>query len=322
MFSIPILLITFNRPDHVRQVLTEIRKQKPAQLFVCQDGAREGNQLDVERVQQVRDVITELIDWPCELHTLFQEKNLGCGLGPAEGITWFFEHVEMGIILEDDCVPSPDFYPYCETLLEHYKNDERISIISGCYHGENEKWKNGDTYYFSHGNHATWGWASWRRVWKKFDYYLKDIDMTSFKKILSYYVSELREFEFWCEQFEMTKSNRINESAWDFQFWFACWRDKMLSIKPNYNLISNIGTGPDATHTFGDNSLMHRDVEPFGLWQHPAEIVQNKRADHYLHSHLEAPYEYGWSGLLRLPYRINKRIKRLIGHKGPWLNKK
>ena len=115
MFTTPILLITFNRPDHVRQVLSEIRKQQSVQLFVCQDGAREGNVLDAERVQQVRDVITELVDWPCELHTLYQDKNLGCGPGPAAGITWFFEHVEMGIILEDDAVPHPDFFEYAAT---------------------------------------------------------------------------------------------------------------------------------------------------------------------------------------------------------------
>ena len=103
MFKIPILLITFNRPYHVRQVLMEIRKQQPSQLYVCQDGAREGNALDAERVQQVRDVVTELVDWPCELHTLYQEKNLGCGPGPAAGISWFFSQVEKGIIMEDDC---------------------------------------------------------------------------------------------------------------------------------------------------------------------------------------------------------------------------
>ena len=126
MLNTPILLITFNRPDHVRQVLIEIRKQQPAQLFVCQDGAREGNENDRVKCQEVHDVITELVDWPCELHTLYQEKNLGCGPGPAAGITWFFEHVEMGIILEDDAVPHPDFFEYASILLEKYKDDESV----------------------------------------------------------------------------------------------------------------------------------------------------------------------------------------------------
>ena len=129
MFTTPILLITFNRPDHVRQVLIEIRKQQPAQLFVCQDGAREGNVLDFERMQQVRDVINELVDWPCELHTLYQDKNLGCGPGPATGISWFFSQVEMGIVLEDDAVPHPDFFEYAVTLLEKYKDDESVRAI-------------------------------------------------------------------------------------------------------------------------------------------------------------------------------------------------
>ena len=125
MINTSVLLITFNRPDHVRQVLTEIRKQQPTQLFVCQDGARVGNALDQQRVQEVRDVINELVDWSCELHTLYQEKNLGCGPGPAAGITWFFEHVEMGIILEDDAVPHEEFFEYASTLLEKYKENKR-----------------------------------------------------------------------------------------------------------------------------------------------------------------------------------------------------
>ena len=130
MFTTPILLITFNRPNHVSKVLAELRKQQPAQLFVCQDGAREGNEIDRVRCQEVRDVINKLVDWPCELHTLYQEYNLGCGPGPAAGIEWFFSQVEMGIVMEDDCLPHPDFFGYCEELLHRYKDNEKILFIN------------------------------------------------------------------------------------------------------------------------------------------------------------------------------------------------
>ena len=137
MFKTPILLITFNRPEHTRRVLTEILKQEPQELYVCQDGAREGNENDRIKCQEVRDVINELTsayavgNKQFKLHTLYQKKNLGCGPGPAAGITWFFENVEMGIIMEDDCLPSETLMAFESELLEKYKDDERISLITG-----------------------------------------------------------------------------------------------------------------------------------------------------------------------------------------------
>lgn len=131
MFTTPILLITFNRSEHTRRVLTEILKQEPQLLYICQDGAREGNENDHIKCQEVRDVVKELTSAykssheHFTLHTLYQSKNLGCGPGPAAGITWFFEHVEMGIILEDDAVPHPDLFEYAATLLEKYKDDSQ-----------------------------------------------------------------------------------------------------------------------------------------------------------------------------------------------------
>ena len=219
MCTIPILLITFNRPDHIRQVLTEIRKQQPAQLYVCQDGAREGNATDVERVQAVRDVINELVDWPCELHTLYQDKNLGCGPGPAAGITWFFEHVEMGIILEDDCLPHPNFFAYCEELLDKYQSDERISFIGGTNH--HLPIKTNASYSFMGGHHQTWGWATWRRTWKQFDYYLSEFNKRNFKQIIRNYYRGLKQQTYWMEVFEKLKKNRMNDSSWDYQFYFV-----------------------------------------------------------------------------------------------------
>lgn len=178
-FRIPILLITFNRPDHVRRVLTEIRKQQPTELYICQDGAREGNENDRIKCQEVRAVVTELVDWPCELHTLYQPQNLGCGPGPATGISWFFEKVEQGIVMEDDCLPHPDFFGYCEELLDRYKEDERIMYISSTLYID--KWHCDGSYGFSH-YMMTGAWASWSRAWKGFDLDLHNLDAKVLRK--------------------------------------------------------------------------------------------------------------------------------------------
>lgn len=317
MLQTPILLITFNRPDHVRQVLTEIRKQQPTQLFVCQDGAREGNQLDAERVQEVRNVVNELVDWPCELHTLYQEKNLGCGPGPAAGISWFFEHVEMGIILEDDAVPHPDFFEYAATLLEKYKDDESVRAI-GSMKLYDEKFGDG-SYYFSMMNRTLCAWASWRRAWKYFDYDMKQYSIKDLRKAMKRYGATLREIEYWQERLEEIHVDCLGGSSWDQQFWMTIWLTGGKGICPNSNLSSNIGFDQFGTHTTDSNNVgAERPMEPILPLIYPTEKTIQRKADLLFHKTYFCPWMYGKEGLKRLPNRINKRIKRLIGHKGSW----
>ena len=130
MFQTPVLLITFNRPEHTKQVFHALKKQKPAELFVFQDGARIKNESDVKNCREVRTIFEETIDWDCELKTFYSEVNLGCGPGPAAGISWFFDQVEAGIIIEDDAIPSDDFFGYAEELLEKYKHNDDIRAIA------------------------------------------------------------------------------------------------------------------------------------------------------------------------------------------------
>lgn len=321
MYNVPILLIAFNRPDHVRQVLTEIRKQQPAQLFVCQDGPREGNEIDHIRCQEVRDVIKELVDWPCELHTLYQEKNLGCGPGPAAGITWFFEHVEMGIVLEDDCLPHPEFFLYCEELLNKYKYDNRISFIGGCNY--NIPISANDSYSFMGGHHQTWGWASWRRVWTQFDYYLNYWDFKLFQRVIKQYYKDRKQQNYWAEIFEKVKLDRLNESCWDYQFYFSCWKNQQYAIYPKVNLVSNVGFGNDATHTNADgNALLCIQTQSIMPLKHPKKVIYDQSIDDSMMRKYIISYEYGWLGIRRFPYRVNKFIKKVFNHQGPWIKRK
>lgn len=317
MLTTPILLITFNRPDHVRQVLTEIRRQQPAQLFVCQDGAREGNAFDAERVQEVRNAITELVDWPCELHTLYQETNLGCGPGPAAGITWFFEKVEMGIILEDDAVPHPDFFEYASTLLEKYKEDDTVRAI-GSMKLYDEKFGDG-SYYFSMMNRTLCAWASWRRAWKYFDYEMKQYSIKDLRMAMKRYGATLLEIEYWQERLEEIHLDCLGGSSWDQQFWMTIWLTGGKGICPNSNLSSNIGFDQFGTHTTDSNNVgSERPTEPILPLIHPVKTSIQRKADLLFHETYYSPWEYGWSGVKRIPYRWNKRLKRLVGHKGPW----
>ena len=323
MCNVPILLITFNRPDHVRQVLTEILKQNPQDLYVCQDGARENNTIDCAKCQEVREVINELTSTYAisnkefRLHTLYQDMNLGCGPGPAAGISWFFNQVEMGIILEDDAVPHPDFFEYATILLEKYKDDESVRAI-GSMKLYDEKFGDG-SYYFSMMNRTLCAWASWRRAWNYFDYEMKQYSIKDLRKAMKRYGATLREIEYWQERLEEIHVDCLGGSSWDQQFWMTIWLTGGKGICPNSNLSSNIGFDQFGTHTTDSNNVgSERPTEPILPLTHPSDTSVQRESDLLFHKTYFCPWMYGKAGLKRLPNRINKRIKRLVGHKGPW----
>lgn len=315
-FTLPVLLITFNRPEHVRHVLEAVSAVSPTELFIFQDGPRNDN--DKVLCTEVRNLLDEKITWPCNKHTYYSENNLGCGPGPATAITWFFNNVESGIILEDDCIPSRDFFFYCENLLSRYEKDERVGLIGACNYGY--KSLDGSTYSFSSGHHETWGWATWRRTWKIFDYDLSGISKADFRRAVKNYFKTFKEREYWMSIFLKVKEDRMNDSCWDYQLYFSMWVRGMFAVCPNYNLVSNTGFGDDATHTHDkDSKLLSRPAESMPQIIHPERIEYDYHFDHYLMRNLIIPYEYGISGLKRIPFRTNRFIKHAVGHQGPWI---
>ena len=260
MFKTPILLITFNRPEHTRRVLTEILKQEPQELYVCQDGAREGNENDRIKCQEVRDVINELTsayavgNKQFKLHTLYQKKNLGCGPGPAAGITWFFENVEMGIIMEDDCLPSETLMAFESELLEKYKDDERISLITGT--NALSKWRSYRyDYIFSKTGGMTMGsWASWRRAWKHFDWEIKSWGEQATKDRMREIVGDKAYREI-APLYDKIFANPPRD-AWDYQWAYARTLLDSCTIVSTVNQMSNIGFGEESTHTPNANDRL------------------------------------------------------------------
>ena len=269
-------MITFNRPDHVRRVLTEIRKQKPTELYVCQDGAREGNENDKIKCQEVRDVIKELVDWSCNLHTLYQGKNLGCGSGPVAGISWFFEHVELGIVMEDDCLPHPDFFDYCAELLEHYKNNEQVKFINTTlYHN---RWKCEASYGFSH-YMVTGAWAAKRETWHGFDLDLNTLNAWSFRKQVLRITHNRAEANWWYFKVKEIQKDTDKKSYWDYQMQIHLFRSNALTIHPRVNLISNIGFDAEGTHTLKDDGRGDKPVYPILPLQHPDSFDVDTKMD-------------------------------------------
>jgi hypothetical protein len=235
MFNTPILFIVFNRPEITKRVFQAIREIKPKQLFVAADGPRSDRPEEKEMTEEVRRIVST-VDWECELHTLFRTENLGCGLGPKTAIDWFFENVEMGIILEDDCLPDSSFFSFCEECLNFYSYDDDVFHISGL-NLLNGKIRLNTSYYISRVPHA-WGWATWRRAWK---FYTADLQFVDKLNIMSHE-------KYWIEIFNELIISR-DESIWDYQWVYTLLLYNKYSVTPAKNLVINIGFDQFATHT-------------------------------------------------------------------------
>lgn len=275
LFKTPILLITFNRPEHTRRVLTEILKQEPQSLYVCQDGAREGNGNDHIKCQEVKDVINELTSAYAVAHpnfslfTLYSSLNLGCGPGPQAGITWFFENVEQGIIMEDDCLPHSDFFGYCEELLNKYKDDERVQFInSTLYH---DRWRCEGSYGFSH-YMVTGAWAAWRNTWQGFDLDLLHLNAWKFRRQVLRLTKNRAEANWWYFKVKEIQADKSKKSYWDYQMQIHLFKNSALTIHPAVNLVANIGFDAEGTHTKWNDGRGDKAVYPILPLEHPSSM--------------------------------------------------
>jgi len=272
-----VLFLVFNRLDTTKQVFEAIKEAKPPRLYIAADGARTDKEGEAEKVTAVRDFIMQNIDWECDVENLFRDENLGCKYAVSGAINWFFDNEEMGIILEDDCLPSQSFFWYCEELLARYKDDMRVWHISGDNFQKGVKRGDGD-YYFSKFNHI-WGWASWSNRWEKYDVKIKNFSNFNETNLIKNIFENKKQQDYWSNIF--LKVSRGEIDTWDYQWTYAVLANSGLSILPNNNLISNIGFGEGATHTSdleSEFSKLSKEDIPIPM-SHPAYILANRAAD-------------------------------------------
>jgi len=321
-FHTPILLITFNRPDHTRQVLEVIMAAQPKDLYVFQDGAREGNENDVKKCAEVRQVVDLTKNTGIQLHTLYSEKNLGCGPGPMTALNWFFSENEMGIILEDDAVPHPDFFQYCEELLLRYKDDALVRAIGSMKIAQEKKYGDG-SYYFSMMNRNLCAWATWERAWRSFDISLETVSRKELNRALKQYGCGMLERMYWCDRLDEVHENLCGGKSWDLQFFMSIWLNQGKGIVPNVNLSCNIGTVGESTHTLGEGNIIENlPTESILPLVHPSSSEVQHDADWQFHFAYFEPTKKTW-GKGKLCYNIiNRTLKRWVGHKGPWIKQR
>jgi hypothetical protein len=272
----PIAFIIFNRPDTTKKVFDVIRQAKPKQLFIIADGARKNKPGEDQKCIETR-TITEQVDWDCEVFRNYAPKNLGCRNRVASGLDWVFNNVEEVIILEDDCLPHPSFFRFCQELLLKYKNDEKVMMVSG--NNVLTDYEYGESsYYFSNYAHI-WGWATWGRVWQNYDVEMKDWNQNNSKDFFSPHLPNKSTINFWRTLTNDVYNRKID--TWDVQLQYYFWKHNGLTIIPAKNLVVNLGFGLEATNTAGSGGLyekMRKGSINFPL-VHPKSVKPNIVAD-------------------------------------------
>ncbi len=264
-FSTPILLLIFNRPTAVEKVIQNLRAIQPAKVYVGADGPRPNKPDDSAKCAQARDILKN-IDWSCEIITLFREKNMGCRNAVHEAIDWFFEHEESGIILEDDCVPDVSFFPFATELLERYKESPQVMHIAGDNPIEDLTHSLPESYTFV-SMPLVWGWATWRRAWRKMNLSLEGLEDFDFKQLSLDSLSQ----KYLAEKFEATQKEE--NDSWAYAWYYSILQNKGICILPKVNLVRNIGFNEESTHTTTSNKIRELKSQkvPFPL-THPESI--------------------------------------------------
>ncbi len=264
MFQVPILVLAFNRADTTQKVFDNIKLLKPKYLFVGVDGPRHDRPSELKKCQDVQNIFLNQIDWECQLKTLFRTQNLGCRDAVNEAITWFFNHVEEGIILEDDCIPNQSFFNFCSVLLKEYRNDSSIMHISG-YKPHGMKIDLPYSYLYSK-QAIVWGWATWARAWSEMDVDMRAFPLYKEEKGIKQYIDDTCIQTYMLDKWEETYS-KMN-SSWAYAWSFCIENLNGITIVANQNLIQNIGYGEEATNTKTDHlnrASNYSDIMEFPL---------------------------------------------------------
>lgn len=275
----PVLLLIFNRPDLTERVFARIREAAPRLLYVAADGPRADRLGEDAICRETREIVAK-VDWDCEVFYLYRVENLGCKQAVSSAITWFFDNVESGIILEDDCLPDPSFFNFCSELLERYQDDARIGIVSGAnFQSKTLRAKASHSYYFSNYAHI-WGWATWRRVWSHYD-----ANLVRWSGDLEAHANEIPIPRVRATLTTWMRNAQTGETdTWDYQLLNLLISRRQFAVIPWVNLVTNIGFDERATHTTGAASSLPPAMAITFPFTHPSEFVANRLADNYTES--------------------------------------
>lgn len=296
----PVLFMIFNRPELTRASFERIRRARPPRLYVAADGPRP-EQPDDERLCAQARAIATAVDWPCAVQSMFRKRNLGLRAACTSAISWFFQHEPEGVILEDDCLPQPDFFPFCDELLARYRERPEVMLIGGSNYQYGKK-HGPASYYFSIYPHI-WGWAAWRRTWQLYDLQMQGLERFAKSRMFEL-IGHQGAFKAMLRKFMLVKEGI--DKNWDFQLVYSIWKQGGLSVIPNVNLVENIGRVEDAAHPWRPDVADFRRVESLGELGHPQAVERCAAADAF-HSEMLATEYAGREAALAREIEARRR---------------
>lgn len=275
MSDVAVLLIVHRRVDETRRVFDAVARARPRRLFVAADGPAAA--ADRDACDRTRAIVSR-VDWDCEPSYNLSEANLGPDARVISAVNWVFKSADSVVVLEDDCLPHERFFSFCSTMLDRYRDDTRIMHVSGeCYRTVRE----GDSSYFFSKYPLAWGWATWARAWSLFDPLIRTWPRFRAQPESHALFDSDDERRYWFATFDRHHQQAAvgHQRHWDYAWYYACMTNA-LSIHPAVNLVSNIGYGPMASHTFGTSHLSNRTVHRLeDDLRHPTWVVRDRQAD-------------------------------------------
>lgn len=285
----PLLFMVFNRPEKTEKVFSQIKKVRPMKLYLSCDAPRIGYPNDQTKVDQVKSIISD-INWPCDVKRLYHEQNQGCSQAGYMAFNWIFNYEDEMIQLEDDCFPSITFFRFCEENLDRYKFDERVCYITA---NNNSGIKIGDASYFFSRFGGSWGFATWKRVWNKWDYRMKD--WKSVKNLNSFKSNFLSREQYKYFKYHLNLVSKGFSNTYDWQTLYMIYRDNLVNIYPNHNLVQNIGWDEEATNTKTHSTKFKTPFVELESIIHPKEVSLNLFAENVI-------FKYHWQDHLPLSF--------------------
>ena len=291
-YQVPVAVFVFKRVELAKKMLKCLEQIRPTKLFVISDGPRRGVTGEQEQVEQVRALFNQ-VSWPCEIKRNYDRENMGCDVRVPSGISWVFEQVEEAVILEDDCIPTEDFFPYVQNVLEYYRDNPRVMMVAGSNSMMNYRMK--DSFCFT-ARVYTWGWATWKRAWGRYTG-----DLNTWQEIqrdgtfARTYPGRIRHFV----KKELDYYAQQGKFPWDYLWWVSCMKAGGLCVVPCVNLISNEGFGEDATHTQDAGNYDGKTYRMEFPLRIPEKVERDRKIDRY---------DRG----MNRPWLIVRALKRLL----------
>jgi len=275
MESAPVLLLAYNRPEKLSQLIQRIRVLRPSVLLVSVDGPKISKPGDKDLVLATQKII-QSIDWDVKIETRFREENIGLRLAVQDSVNWAISQYGKVIVIEDDAVPGPQLLDFFNFNLQKFADDQKVMHVSGYNVVPPQNLLSETGSRFSR-YPESFAWATWERAWKHYDENLTwglESSVRDIAKITGSTTSALR----WKLNFHDAAAGRIG--SWAYRWISSMWSQNGTTVAPNRNLLSYSGFD-EGTHTVRSPRWKDLPIENLSFSENDNLTITDLEADNW-----------------------------------------